>query len=171
MKSVLQIGILLILTASVSAFSFPQTRQLSIICQSASSVSQLHSSTTATTFSHQPLFIASSAMQASEGDTDDHPVTKLKRGINALRATMRTATGVSLTAMYVSIVAFTSGCVRWSMAFVLARFPTWVSWSCVETIVKLMLEPSMFRTSSVCPSHNAVSLSFQNRFAIFFNHS
>lgn len=136
MKSALQIGILLlIVTASVSPFSSPHTHQLSKFQPAIRSIGQqLHSSTTWPL--QQPLFIASSAMQASEEDDDDHdhPVTKLKRGINALRATMRAATGISLTAIYVSFVAFTSGCVRWSMAFILARFPTWVSWNCIKTI-------------------------------------
>ena len=67
-------------------------------------------------------------MQALEDEGHHHdPVTKVKRAINAIRATMRAATGVSLTAMYVSFVAFTSGLVRGTMSFILAWFPTWVS--------------------------------------------
>jgi hypothetical protein len=123
MKSAFQIGILLIGAISVFAFSSPLQRHISI-----AKINPTVRSNAA------PLFIASSAIQASEEDDDDHdhPVTKLKRGINALRATMRAATGISLTAMYVSVAAFTSGCVRYSMAFVLARFPTWVSWNYIE---------------------------------------
>jgi hypothetical protein len=125
MKSALQIGILLIVAASVVAFSSPNKLHINI-----AKINPTHRSNAT------PLFIASSAIQASEEDDGDHdhPVTKLKRGINALRATMRAATGISLTAMYVSFVAFTSGCVRYSMAFVLARFPTWVSWNCIESV-------------------------------------
>jgi hypothetical protein len=87
--------------------------------------------------SSSPLFLASSVMQASDqpdANGDDHPVTKIKRAINALRATARAATGISLTAMYLSFVAFTSGLVRGSMTLVLAIFPTWVGvslWVCV----------------------------------------
>ena len=134
MKSTLKIGILLLVAGSALAFSAPRL---------------VHPTPTVggrvivTTNKASPLFLASSAMQASQHpDNDEHPVTKVKQGVKALRVTMRAttgfsltalrattraATGVSLTAIYVSIVAFTSGWVRSSMTLVLSIFPTWVS--------------------------------------------
>jgi hypothetical protein len=126
------------------------------------------------------LFLASSLMQASDQPDaigDDHPVTKIKVGINALRATMRAATGISLTAMYLSFVAFTSGLVRGSMTFVLAIFPTWVSVSnvgfvfgvrfayiCVPVLVLFPLLTQFSLTSL------ALDL-FQHSSGTFFSHS
>lgn len=72
-----------------------------------------------------PLFASSLAVQAA-GDDPDIPHKKLGP-IVALRATMRKATGLSLTAMYAGCYGFTSGIVRNNMKRVLRVFPTWVS--------------------------------------------
>jgi hypothetical protein len=123
--------------------------------------------------------LASSSMQAS-GRTRCHrrrcPVTKIKVGFNALRATMRAATGISLTAMYLSFVAFTSGLVRGRMTFVLAIFPTWVSVSNVGFVFGERFAYICVLALVVSAAH-AISLTslaldlFQHSSRTFFSHS
>ena len=83
-----------------------------------------------------PLFASSLAVQAAGSNDPDVPPHKKLGPIVALRATMRKATGLSLTAMYAGCYGFTSGIVRNTMKRVLRVFPTWVS--SIEVDVLLM---------------------------------
>jgi hypothetical protein len=78
-------------------------------------------------FSHHPYQSSFFMLSEEHGQQDHHPVTKLKRAFDSLRATMRAATGLSVTAMYFSFVTFTSFWVRKSMTLILSILPTWVS--------------------------------------------
>jgi hypothetical protein len=133
MKRSLPIGILLLIVVPSLAFSAPP---MPVLAKFVPPIRSTTEPSTTTMRSHR-LFLSSSAImhQASQtqhaANVDDgqHLVTKLVRGVaNALYAPTRAAMGILITALYISVVAFTSGCVRGSVAFLLARFPTWVSW-------------------------------------------
>jgi len=79
-----------------------------------------------------PLFssVSASIMQATTTpeQQEEHPHKKERKlgPLKTLRATMRAATGLSLTAMYLSVVGFTSWIVRETMAVLLSILPTGV---------------------------------------------
>lgn len=147
MKRTLPIGILLLIAVPSLAFSAPQ---MPLSAKLVPSVGSTAGPSAKTTRSHH-LFLSSSAIMhqpsqrqhAVDNDDDDddkHPVAKLVRGIaNALHAPTRFAMGIVITAVYISVVAFTSGCVRGSVAFLLARFPTWVSLRSAHNMNKFCL--------------------------------
>ena len=147
MKRTLPIGILLLIAAPSLAFTGPKKPLLAKI------VPSITTEPSPRTMRSNHLFLSSTAImhQASQRqraveDDDQHPVAKLARGVaSALHAPTRFVMGIVITAIYISVVAFTSGCVRGSVAFLLARFPTWVSLSSAYSISKFcLLSPCCF---------------------------
>lgn len=112
----------LILATPVAAFAPTPLRPV----RSPTLASLVKPASTSAATRHSPLFLSSLAVQSTEQQEGDDPQKKLGP-IAALRATMRAATGLSLTAMYAATIGFTSGFVRDIMKRVLRVFPTWVS--------------------------------------------
>ena len=130
MKSKLQVGILLLVAASVLAFSTPQRPLLANhhpAFRSTSKPRRTRSPLFLSSYNTMPTLERHQYADESHGN-DAHRVKNVVRGAtHVLHDPTHAAKGMLLTAIYISVAAFTSGYVRGSIAFVLARFPAWVS--------------------------------------------